>query len=151
MKTVFIIMALVFGAYICWVIGMTIYSRATAEKRKEQEEREKAREAAERPFREKAFFDGCVQAGILSYGCMNDRLSDTAKTAIEIAKKCRLIIGDISIAIDNTHIQVHCEKENVPFLVKKLVLQDIKIYSIKEEMVSLEDAFLKKTGGNVID
>ena len=70
---------------------------------------------------------------------------------VDDARKCRLIIGDISIAIDNTHIQVHCEKENVPFLVKKLVLQDIKIYSIREEMVSLEDAFLKKTGGNVID
>ena len=70
---------------------------------------------------------------------------------VDDAKKCRLIIGDISIAIDNTHIQVHCEKENVSFLVKKLVLQDIKIYSIREEMVSLEDAFLKKTGGNVID
>lgn len=67
------------------------------------------------------------------------------------SKKARLIIGDISEAIDNLHIQVHAEKENIPFIVKKLVLQDIEIYSIKEDVLTLEDAFFKKTGGNVID
>lgn len=67
------------------------------------------------------------------------------------SKKARLIIGDISEAIDNLHIQVHAEKENIPFIIKKLVLQDIKIYSIKEDVLTLEDAFFKKTGGNVID
>ena len=41
--------------------------------------------------------------------------------------------------------------DDIPFIVKKLVLQDIKIYSIVEDIVSLEDAFFKKTGGNVID
>lgn len=67
------------------------------------------------------------------------------------AKTARLIIGDISEAIDNTHLKVHSNKENIPIVVKKLVLQDIKIYCITEETISLEDAFLKKTGGNVID
>ena len=97
-------MAVLFGAYICWAIGMIIYSRATAEKRKEQEEREKAREAAERPFREKAFFDGCVQADILLVGQMNDWLSNTAKTAIEIAKKCRLIPANSDRTEQNLHM-----------------------------------------------
>ena len=67
------------------------------------------------------------------------------------AKTARLIIGDMSEAIDNTHLKVHSNKENIPIVVKKLVLQDIKIYCITEETISLEDAFLKKTGGNVID
>ena len=57
----------------------------------------------------------------------------------------------MSEAIDNTHLKVHSNKENIPIVVKKLVLQDIKIYCITEETISLEDAFLKKTGGNVID
>ena len=57
----------------------------------------------------------------------------------------------MSTAQDSTHILVHSDKENIPFIIKKLVLQDIKIYSIKEDVVSLEDAFFKKTGGNVID
>ena len=43
------------------------------------------------------------------------------------------------------------QKEAVPDLVKKLVLQNIKIYSVIEDVSTLEDAFLKKTGGNIID
>ncbi len=70
---------------------------------------------------------------------------------VDDARKARMVIGDVSSAIDNTHIQVHSDRENIPFIIKKLVLQDIKIYSIKEDVISLEDAFFKKTGGNVID
>ena len=70
---------------------------------------------------------------------------------VDNSKIARMIIGDISSAMDNTHIQVHSDKENIPSIVKKLVLQDIKVYSIKEEVSTLEEAFFKKTGGNVID
>lgn len=70
---------------------------------------------------------------------------------VEDSKKAKMIIGDMATIQDNTHILVHSDKENIPFIVKKLVLQDIKIYSIVEDIVSLEDAFFKKTGGNVID
>ncbi len=38
-----------------------------------------------------------------------------------------------------------------PGIVKKLVEADKKIYMVNEEILSLEDAFLKKTGGNVIE
>ena len=70
---------------------------------------------------------------------------------VDDSRKARMTIGDMSDAIDNNHIQVHSDKENIPFIIKKLVLQDIKIYSIKEDVISLEDAFFKKTGGNIID
>ena len=70
---------------------------------------------------------------------------------VDDARKARMTIGDLSTALDNTHIQIHSERDNIPFIVKKLVLQDVKIYSIKEDVISLEDAFFKKTGGNVID
>lgn len=70
---------------------------------------------------------------------------------VDDARKARMTIGDLSTAIDNTHIQVHSVRENIPFIIKKLVLQDVKIYAIKEDVISLEDAFFKKTGGNVID
>lgn len=70
---------------------------------------------------------------------------------VDDARKARMTIGDMSNAMDNTHIQVHSDRENIPFIIKKLVLQDIKIYAIKEDVISLEDAFFKKTGGNVID
>ena len=70
---------------------------------------------------------------------------------VDDSKKARMVIGDMAEAKDNIHLQVHANKENIPFIIKKLVLQDVKIYSIREEVLSLEDAFFKKTGGNVID
>lgn len=70
---------------------------------------------------------------------------------VDDARKARMVIGDMSNAIDNNHIQVHSDRENIPSIIKRLVLQDVKIYGIKEDVISLEDAFFKKTGGNVID
>ncbi len=66
-------------------------------------------------------------------------------------KQAKLLLGDDSIIIDESKIRVSSQKENIPDLVKKLVLQDIKIYSVVEDILTLEDAFLKKTGGNVIE
>lgn len=43
------------------------------------------------------------------------------------------------------------EREQVPNIVKTLVENNIKVYEVNEEKLSLEDAFLKKTGGNTID
>lgn len=53
--------------------------------------------------------------------------------------------------IDNKKIRLHISKEETPQVVKKLVESDKKIYTVMEETLTLEDAFLKKTGGNVID
>ena len=53
--------------------------------------------------------------------------------------------------INNENIQVYAKKEEIPEIIKKLVTSGVKIYSIYPEEMSLEDAFLKKTGGNVID
>ena len=41
---------------------------------------------------------------------------------VDDARKARMTIGDLSTAIDNTHIQVHSDRENIPFIIKKLVL-----------------------------
>ena len=53
--------------------------------------------------------------------------------------------------LTETEVRVYIEKEKVPLLIKELVLRNIKIYNVSEENLSLEDAFLKKTGGNVIE
>lgn len=53
--------------------------------------------------------------------------------------------------IDNKKIKLHINKEEVPQVVKKLVENNKKVYTVMEETLTLEDAFLKKTGGNVID
>ena len=66
-------------------------------------------------------------------------------------KQAKLLLGNDSTIIDEFKIRVSTKKENIPDLVKKLVLQDIKIYSAVEDILTLEDAFLKKTGGNIIE
>lgn len=52
---------------------------------------------------------------------------------------------------DEKKFTVAIEKEEVPKLVQTLVENHIKVYRVQEETLSLEDAFLKKTGGNIID
>lgn len=75
--------------------------------------------------------------------CYKIEVNDTEK-AIEI-------IQEQNEKIDDKNIKVHINKEKVPELIEKLVKNNIKIYRVCEEEISLEDAFLKKTGGNVID
>ena len=53
--------------------------------------------------------------------------------------------------INETLFKLHINKDEVPQVIKKLVEANKKVYSVKEETLTLEDAFLKKTGGNVIE
>ncbi len=52
---------------------------------------------------------------------------------------------------NNTQFTIEATKEQIPEIVKQLVQNHIKIYEVCEEQISLEDVFLKKTGGNTID
>lgn len=53
--------------------------------------------------------------------------------------------------VNGQTFKIVVDRKEVPNVVKKLVENDVKIYSINEDKITLEDAFLKKTGGNVID
>ncbi len=70
---------------------------------------------------------------------------------VDNIKKAQQFLGDASMLTQKSEIKVLVEKDNVPYLIKELVTQNIKIYSVRKENISLEEAFLKKTGGNIID
>ena len=53
--------------------------------------------------------------------------------------------------INENNIKIHANKKEIPAIIKKLVENNIKIYTVREETITLEDAFLKRTGGNIID
>ena len=53
--------------------------------------------------------------------------------------------------VNRNMFKIAVDRDEVPSVIKKLVENDIKIYAVNENKISLEDAFLKKTGGNVID
>lgn len=68
----------------------------------------------------------------------------------EVSNTDNLSISDIEI-INSTTFKVRTTRDNVPDIARKLVKSNIDIYKINEEVHTLEDVFLEKTGGNVID
>lgn len=70
---------------------------------------------------------------------------------IEDAEKTIKAIKEKAEKIDKTTIEVPAKKEDIPEIIEELVKSNIKIYSVYPKESNLEDAFLKKIGGNVID
>lgn len=69
---------------------------------------------------------------------------------IENTKGINKIYKEAEIINDKV-FKINIKKENVPDLVIDMVKNNIKIYEIKEDEKSLEDAFFERTGGNVIE
>lgn len=76
--------------------------------------------------------------------------TEKGKYTIEVdsAEKVKELI---ECEIEDKNIIVEAERKEIPEIINKLIKNDIKIYSVTENKISLEEAFLKKTGGNVID
>ena len=68
----------------------------------------------------------------------------------EISKISKILEEKIE-KINDSSFKIHTNKESIPETIKKLIENGVKIYTVKEEEISLEDAFLKRTGGNIID
>ncbi|MCI6266171.1 MAG: ABC transporter ATP-binding protein [Erysipelotrichaceae bacterium] len=53
--------------------------------------------------------------------------------------------------LDQCHIKIYTTKEQVGNILKALLLNDIKIFEMKREVISLEDAFLEVTKENELE
>ncbi len=60
-------------------------------------------------------------------------------------------LEDKDSIVDKNTIRVYMDKEDVSSYIKLLLDNGFKIYEFKLETLTLEDAFLKKAGGNKID
>lgn len=69
---------------------------------------------------------------------------------VDSTSEINKVINDAYI-LDNHKFKVSVSREQVPNIVTNLVNKNISIYEIKENIISLEEAFLNKTGGNKID
>ena len=69
---------------------------------------------------------------------------------VDNIEKTKKILKEIEI-IDEDTIKITASKDNISDIIKKLIEADIKITRVTPSELSLEEAFLKKTGGNVID
>ncbi len=68
---------------------------------------------------------------------------NNAKKAIKILKSGEMV--------NSTKIKIIISKKEIPNIIKKLISEDVLIYQIYEAEMSLEEAFLSKVGGNIID
>ncbi len=64
--------------------------------------------------------------------------------------KINKLLGDVRMINDNMFGK-NTDKEKVPDIIRKLVENNIDIYEVRLRELTLEEAFLSKTGGNKID
>lgn len=69
---------------------------------------------------------------------------------VDLIKKAKELLVE-EVEEKDEKIIIKATKEEIPEIIKKLVENNIKIYSVTENILSLEEAFLKKTGGNIIE
>ncbi len=102
----------------------------------------------------------CTNVCIIKNGTVisENKMADLKKDSesyyeIEVSKirgLKSLLQKDDEIIDDNT-LHVKRNKKEIAELVKEIVKKDIDIYQVKLVEASLEEAFLKETGGNIID
>ena len=74
----------------------------------------------------------------------------TYQIEVDDTKKIKKIFKDAEI-INETKFTIKTTKEEINDILSKLIEKDIKVYGLYQKYVSLEDVFIKKTGGNIID
>lgn len=70
---------------------------------------------------------------------------------IDDCEKGIKLIKENVTKLSNTEIEIMASREQIPEIISELVKNNIKIYSVYQKENNLEEAFLKKIGGNVID
>ena len=94
------------------------------------------------------------QGKILSVKAIGDiKQLDENKYIIKVsdAKKTRLLLKDNCKVINDNYIEVITDEENIALFIKELVLNNINVYEVNREALSLEEAFINIAGGNKID
>jgi len=74
----------------------------------------------------------------------------TYQIEVNSTKKIKKLFKNVEI-INEKQFTIKLAKEEVNDILSKLISNDIKVYGLYEKHVSLEDVFIKKTGGNIID
>lgn len=70
-------------------------------------------------------------------------VNDTTKLPKKYEKNTKII--------DETHINVNVDKNEIPTLIEEFIKNKIEIYEVRLKEMTLEEAFLSKAGGNIID
>lgn len=77
--------------------------------------------------------------------------NNTFKIEVDKTEGLDELFGNICKIIDKDSLELQVEKEEITDCLKKMINKGYKVYQVVNEELSLEDAFLSKTGGNEID
>lgn len=78
-----------------------------------------------------------------------DRTSYIIK--LDKTNKVQSLLNENDEILDEKFIKVYRDEKDIPELVETLINKKYKIYEIRVNLLSLEEAFLKRAGGNKID
>lgn len=70
---------------------------------------------------------------------------------IDNSQKAKKIVKNKCDILDKEHIKIYTNKLELPSITKELEKNQITVYTITKDKITLEDAFIKKIGGNKID
>ncbi len=102
----------------------------------------------------------CNRVCILSHGEKIEENSiekikeiDENKYIIKLSQtsKIKKLLGNNSNILDKNFVEVIKSEEEIAELIKELVNNNINIYEVKKETLSLEEAFIRRAGGKKID
>jgi ABC-2 type transport system ATP-binding protein len=78
---------------------------------------------------------------------VKDFKSTDSEVLFTVSSTCNLNIKT-AYGITKNQFLVKANNDEISQIIKELVAQNIAIYEVKKQELSLEEAFLKKTGGN---
>ena len=70
---------------------------------------------------------------------------------VDNSNDCKPYLKDSDQIIDSHFIEVIRDEEEIAVFIRCLVMHDISLYEVKKESMSLEEAFMKRSGGDVDD
>ena len=70
---------------------------------------------------------------------------------VDDSEKCKKLLKEYDKIIDKNHIEIVSDEEPVAYFIKALVDNDVLIYEVTKLSMTLEEAFIKKSGGKKHD
>lgn len=79
--------------------------------------------------------------------------SDTSiyQIKLDTTKEIQGLLLEGDEILDERNIKIYRDEKDIPSFLEKLIKKGYKIYEVRENVLSLEEAFLQKAGGNIID
>lgn len=102
----------------------------------------------------------CNKVCIISHGSVIEEstIDEIKKTnenkyviKIDDTKKIKKLLDKNGKIIDDKYFEAMLDEEEIANLIKEMILANIKVYEVRKERISLEEAFINKAGGKKID